>query len=86
LVPLLKDLKRDFISMKNEPKREKFKRLASKRTTALLNQLRLLGNLSNRANYEYNEVDVRKIFKAVDEQLKFVKGKFLQKTKREFKL
>ena len=72
--------------MGNETRREKFKRLASKRTTNVLNQLRLLGNLSNKANYDYEEADVRKVFRAIDEQLRIVKAKFKGKGKREFKL
>jgi len=37
-----------------ETRREKFKRLAEKRTNAVLEQLRILGNLSNKANYDYS--------------------------------
>lgn len=69
-----------------ENRRDKFKRLASKRTTNVLNQLRLLGNLSSKANYEYDEEDINKIFRAIDDQLRIVKAKFQSKIKKEFKL
>lgn len=60
----------------NETRRQRFKRLASKRVNKALNQLRVLGNLANRSYYEYNEVDTNKMFKVIDFQLKAVKGKF----------
>lgn len=70
----------------SETRQEKFKRLASKRTTNVLNQLRLLGNLSSKANYDYEEEDIRKIFRAIDEQTRTVKTRFQRKVKKEFKL
>lgn len=72
--------------MENETRYEKFKRLASKRTTNILNQLRLLGNLSNRVNYEYRDEDVSKVFRVIDEELRLIKTKFQEKGRREFKL
>lgn len=74
------------IAPPNESKHEKFKRLATKRTNAVVNKLRILGNLSNQANYEYSEEEVRKIFSTIESQLKIVKTKFLGGTKKEFKL
>lgn len=70
----------------SENRQKKFKRLANQRTNVILNKLRLLGNLSNRTNYDYSEEDVRKIFKAVDDQLKLIKMKFQKSIKKEFKL
>lgn len=70
----------------NESRQEKFKRLATQRTNAVLDKLRLLGNLSNKANYDYSDEDTRKIFKAIDNQLKNIKLKFVSGTKREFRL
>jgi len=71
---------------KGESKREKFLRLATKRTKEVLGRLRILGNCSNRSVYEYNELDVDKIFSAVDKQLKDVKAKFHFPKKEDFKL
>jgi len=51
-----------------------------------LDKLRLLGNLSNKINYDYSEEEVYKIFSAIDSQLKIIKAKFSGSTRREFKL
>lgn len=69
-----------------ETRKERFKRLATTRTSAVLDKLRLLGNLSNRANYDYSEEDVKKIFSAVDFQFRDVKTRFIFKKKKEFSL
>lgn len=74
------------IAPPNETKHEKFKRLATKRTNSVINGLRILGNLSNKANYDYSEEEIRKIFSTIDSQLKVVKTKFSGGTKREFRL
>lgn len=71
---------------KNENKKEKFLRLATLRTKEVLNRLRVLGNCSNRQVYEYAEDDVKKIFSAIDENLRDVKAKFHFPKKEEFKL
>ena len=70
----------------NESRHEKFKRLATLRTNAVLEKLRLLGNLSSKTNYEYTEEELNKIFSAIDAQLKSIKALFSGKQKREFKL
>ena len=46
-------------------KRRKFAELGTKRVNKAINDIRLIGNLSNKANYEYTEEDVRKIMKAL---------------------
>lgn len=69
-----------------EDKNQRFKRLAIKRTNAVLEKLRLLGNLSLKVNYEYSKEDINKIFSTIEGQLRIVKTKFLAETKREFKL
>ena len=45
----------------DNPKRDKFRKLAELRTTKAVNYIRLLGNLGNRAFYEYGDDDVAKI-------------------------
>lgn len=70
-----------------EDRTQRFKRIANYRTNEVLDKLRLLGNLSNRANYDYSDEDASRIFSAIDSQLKIVKMKFTSsKKKREFKL
>ena len=56
--------------------RENFIRLAEARTTRVLKDLELLGNLSNRSNYSYGEEDVRKIFRAIQKRLRDTEGRF----------
>lgn len=70
----------------NETRSDRFKRLATHRTNAVLDKLRLLGNLSNKSSYEYSEEELRKIFSAIDLQLRTVRMKFTGATKSEFKL
>jgi hypothetical protein len=73
-------------AIKNENPKDKFKRLASLRTNAVIQRLRILGNLSNRQLYDYESEDIEKIFAAINKQLKTVKAKFVQKESKEFKL
>lgn len=69
-----------------EPKREAFSRLAEKRTNAILDRIRTLGNLSNPYAYSYSDEDIRKIFGAIDQELKVTRLKFQNHKKRVFKL
>lgn len=57
-------------------RRERFISLAEARTAKALNAIRLLGNLSNRSNYEYTEADVAQIIKALDSEVKSLKARF----------
>lgn len=51
-------------------KKERFKRVASKRVDKLLQGIRSLSKCSNINNYEYSEDDVQKMIKAIKEELK----------------
>ena len=64
------------ISVKNETKEEKFKRIASARTSRLLNDLRLLGNCANTNIYAYSDEDVEKIFTTIEKEVKRIKMLF----------
>ncbi|MBQ9314278.1 MAG: hypothetical protein IJ220_04650 [Clostridia bacterium] len=66
-----------------EEKREKFKRIAERRTNSVLEQLRLLGNCANRHNYSYSEEDIKKIFAVIDSEIKEIKSKFNSKSNKE---
>lgn len=59
-----------------EHDRGKFVQLASKRVTKALNDIRLIGNLSNRSNYDYTDDDVAKIFRALSEEIAACRKKF----------
>ena len=53
----------------NASNREKFVTLAEKRTTKALQAISVIGNLSNKSNYTYTEEDIKKIKKALVEQI-----------------
>lgn len=62
--------------MQKETKRDKFVRLAEARTNKIIDMIRLLGNCSNSRVYEYSKEDVKKIFSAIEEELKIAKAKY----------
>ena len=53
-----------------------FKRLANSRVNKALNELRLIGNLSNRSNYDYTPEEVEAIFDALKAGVKDCKKRF----------
>jgi hypothetical protein len=57
-------------------KRKKFVELVEKRVTKAINALRLVGNLSNKSNYEYTDADIKKIVKALDDEIKDLRRRF----------
>jgi hypothetical protein len=57
-------------------KRERFVRVAERRTNNVLLNLRLLGNCSNRQNYQYDQEDVKRIFQALDAEVRRIKSLF----------
>jgi len=71
-----------------ETKKDKFVRVAESRTNKLISMIRLWGTCSNKAVYEYTDKDVKKIFNALESELKAAKSKFLEtsETGAKFKL
>ena len=67
-------------------KREAFERLATQRTNAVLEKLRVLGNCANPQLYEYTDEDVRAILRAIKSELRTVEAAFNQRSRKEFKL
>lgn len=57
-------------------KRERFVALAEARTEKALGSIRLIGNLSNRANYEYTDEDVAEITRALEREIRLLKDRF----------
>jgi histidinol phosphatase-like PHP family hydrolase len=70
----------------SESKEEAFQRLATKRTNAVLERIRVLGHCSNPQLYDYTQDDVRKIFQAIEKELRVVKVRFQNSSKSEFRL
>jgi transcription elongation GreA/GreB family factor len=62
--------------MEREKDRLKFVELAEKRVSKAIKDIRLIGNLSNKSNYIYNDEDVRKIIRALDTEVKKLKQRF----------
>ncbi len=56
--------------------REKFIELAEKRVTKTIKDLRLVGNLANKTNYNYTDDDSKKILNVLENELKNVRRKF----------
>ena len=54
----------------------KFIELANKRVNKTIKDIRLVGNLSNKAIYSYDDVQARKILKTLQKELDIVKAKF----------
>ena len=50
-------------------KEQKFIELAEKRVNVLLNNIRLVKQLSNKNNYQYSDTHVKKIFAAINTAL-----------------
>ncbi len=70
-------------------KRKKFVELAEKRVNNALKQIELIGNLSNRSNYEYDEEDYKKIFRVIENEVREMKRRFTdanETQKKKFKL
>jgi len=72
--------------MAAETKRDRFQRLAERRTNDVLERLRILGNCANRGQYEYTAEEIRKIFNTIERELKLIKLKFKDGETQKFKL
>ncbi len=57
-------------------RRAKFAELASKRVNRATHAIRVIGNLSNKSNYEYTEKDVKAIIKELNGAVNDVKRRF----------
>ena len=56
-------------------KRDKFVRLAERRTKNAMRAIRIIGKLGNPHAYEYDEGDVRKIAKALTDEIETMKNR-----------
>lgn len=68
----------DAAEDRSESKAERFERLAQRRVTNAVRQLRLIGNLSHRGNYEYTDEHVRQVFDALDAEMRHLRKRFQQ--------
>jgi hypothetical protein len=68
----------------NEDRSTRFKRVAQRRTDTVLQNIRILGNCSNKSTYQYSDEEVSKIFRAIEEQLKITKARFKRARPNKF--
>ncbi len=60
----------------NETKEQRFQRLAEQRVNGIIDKLRVLSQLSNKSNYDYTDVQVEAIFKALQKEFNDTRSKF----------
>lgn len=69
-------VRRQQAAINRRDPRERFVSLANNRVTAAIRQIRLVGNLSNKKNYEYGPEDAAKIIRALQREVDELKSKF----------
>ena len=67
-------------------RRDRFLRVAERRTREILHKIHLLGNCSNRSAYDYTEKEVERIFKAIEDELQAARLKFTGRKRIDFRL
>jgi len=65
-----------------ETRKDRFRRIVSRRTNEIIEKFRILGNCANKSSYEYTEEDVNKIFRAIEAELRNTKAKFSIRRKK----
>ncbi|MDV7341841.1 hypothetical protein RYZ26_19755 [Terasakiella sp. A23] len=58
------------------PKRDKFRELAVRRTDKALEAIERIGNLSNKRLYEWEAAEIKKIVKALKDEVSKMEAKF----------
>jgi hypothetical protein len=69
-------------------KRDRFVSLAEKRVNKAIKDIRLIGNLSNKNNYEYEDAEAQAIFRVLEQEVKASRSRFDQSSRKDqlFKL
>lgn len=65
----------------SKQKKDRFKRVASRRVENILKDLQSLSKCSNKNNYEYTEADVNKMLKAIKDEIKVLETLFKKNLK-----
>jgi transcription elongation GreA/GreB family factor len=63
-------------SARTSRNRERFIRLAEKRVTRTIRDIRLIGNLSNKSNYTYDQDEAQKIIRTLEAEIKNLRQRF----------
>ncbi|MBN1412989.1 MAG: hypothetical protein JW969_19270 [Spirochaetales bacterium] len=72
--------------MKNETKKDRFKRVGEKRVQNVLKGIRNLSGLSNKNTYEWDPAQLEKIWAAINDELETCKECFKNPDSRKFRL
>jgi hypothetical protein len=64
-------------------RRGKFVELAEKRTVNAIKAIRVIGKLGNKAHYQYDEADVKKIASALSREVDALKARMLSTDSKE---
>ena len=62
--------------MSKQERREKFVNMAENRVNKAIKQLRLIGNLANKGNYDYTDKDVNLIISTLNDEVKALRVRF----------
>jgi len=71
------------LGKESESKRERFLRIAPRRTQQVLVRLRILANCAHTGSYEYETEDVEKIFRAIEDEVHFTRRRFERRKRRQ---
>lgn len=74
------DLNNKHVVPGSDIRRKRFLRIGESRVNRILDNLDNLAKCSNTRNYEYTQVEVRKIFREIERKVKEVKTQFQGKT------
>jgi hypothetical protein len=75
--------------MTTESKAERFQRIAERRVNETIRALRLLGNLSDRRNYDYTPEEATLVLGAVEKEFRAFRARFMTEahgTNKPFRL
>jgi hypothetical protein len=78
--------RKEQMTTEKESAEDRFKRLAEKRTNAILKKLSILGNCSNRQVYSYSNEDIDRIFGVIERKVRETKARFKKPIEEEFRL
>lgn len=67
-----------------ESKPDRFRRVAEARVNKIIKMVRLLGNCSNPAVYDYTAEQVQQIFSTLQEELNKAQKRFVQSHRKRF--
>jgi len=67
--------KNEKLELNLNSKREKFIKLAEKRTINAIKAIRVIGKLGNPNAYEYDDNDVKKIIKALNDEIEAMRAR-----------